>query len=144
MHRIFGIKENVQYIDRKGAYLIPINGEQVGVIQTPKGLFLLGGGIENGETDTLCIMRECMEETGYSVLISKKVCSAETYAKHPAIGYFHPIQTYYLGELIEQKQPPAESDHKLVWVNHSNLKGKMYVEMQNWALEQCWNSARDL
>lgn len=144
MHRIFGTDEGVEYVHRKGAYLIPIKDENIGVIQTPKGFFLLGGGIENGETDKLCITRECMEEVGYSVSISKKVCSAEMYEKHPMIGYFHPIQTYYLGELIEQKQPPAESDHKLVWLNYSNLKGKMFVEMQNWALEQCWNSARDL
>ena len=143
MHRIFGTNEGVEYVHRKGAYLIPIKDDRIGVIQTPKGLFLLGGGIENGETDTLCIMRECMEETGYSVLISKEVCSAETYVKHPEIGYFHPIQIYYLGELVELKQPPAESDHILVWMNYSNLKGKMSLEMQNWALEQCWNSAGD-
>ena len=137
MHKIFGTNEGVEYTHRKGAYLIPIKNDCIGVIQTPKGFFLLGGAIENGETDSLCIMRECMEEAGYSVFIRKKVCSAETYTKHPVIGYFHPIQTYYLGELIEQKQNPTESEHKLVWMNYSNLKGKMCVEMQNWALEQC-------
>lgn len=144
MHKIFGTNEGVQYVHRKGAYLIPIKDDRIGVIQTPKGFFLPGGGIENGETDTLCIMRECMEETGYSILIKKKVCSAEAYGKHPVMGYFHPIQTYYLGEFTEQKQLPAESDHKLVWMKYADLKGKMYVEMQNWALEQCWTGARDL
>ena len=144
MHKIFGTDEGVEYVHRKGAYLIPIKDERIGVIQTPKGFFLLGGGIENEETDVLCIARECMEETGYSVLIHKKVCSAETYEKHSVIGYFHPIQTYYLGELIEQKQTPVESDHKLVWMNYSDLKGNMCIEMQNWDLEQCRNSAKDL
>lgn len=144
MHKIFGTDEGVGYVHRKGAYLIPIKDGRIGIIQTPKGFFLLGGGIDEGETDISCITRECMEEAGYSVLIGKKVCSAETYAKHPVIGYFHPIQTYYLGELVEQKQIPTEPDHKLLWMDYYNLRGRMFLEMQNWALEQCWSCAKDL
>ena len=140
MHRIFGIKENVQYLDRKGAYLIPINGEQVGVIQTPKGYFFLGGGLDENETDEVCIARECMEEAGYEVLVQKQICSAEMYEKHQMMGYFHPIQTYDSGELTMQNQKPIEEDHFLVWINYSELKGKMYLKMQNWALDQCWES----
>lgn len=60
MHKIFGTKENKEYIDREGVYLIPIHNNQVGVIQTPKGYFFLGGGIEIGEGHILCIERECM------------------------------------------------------------------------------------
>ena len=140
MHKIFGTNKGVEYVHRKGAYLIPIKNNCIGIVQTSKGLFFLGGGIDNEETDTLCIIRECLEEIGYSVLIKEKVCSAETYTKHSEIGYFHPIQTYYLGELVEQKQPPIESDHKLIWMDYDNLRGKMFLEMQNWALEQCWNT----
>ncbi len=143
MHKIFGINEGCEYVHRKGAYLIPVKDDRIGIVRTPKGYFLLGGGIDNGETDTLCIMRECMEEIGYSVLIKKKICSAESYVKHPVIGYFHPIQTYYLGELVEQKQAPMESDHKLIWMDYDSIRGRMFLEMQNWALEQSWNSAGD-
>ena len=50
MHRVFGIKDNAEYLDREGAYLIPCRNNQVGVVQTPKGYFFLGGGIENGES----------------------------------------------------------------------------------------------
>ena len=56
------------------------------------------------------------------------------------MGYFHPIQTYYLSELTRQKQKPIEDDHILVWINHNELKGKMYLKMQNWALDQCADS----
>lgn len=51
LHRIFGKEENVAYLDRRGAYIIPIKGEEIGVVETPKGLFLLGGGIDGDETD---------------------------------------------------------------------------------------------
>ena len=41
MHRVFGIKEDAEYLDREGVYLIPYRNTQVGVVQTPKGYFFL-------------------------------------------------------------------------------------------------------
>lgn len=41
MHKIFGTKENEEYIDREGVYLIPVRNNQVGVVRTPKGYFFL-------------------------------------------------------------------------------------------------------
>lgn len=71
MHKIFGTKENANYTDREGAYLIPIKGNKVGVVHTPKGFSLLGGGIEKAESHMNCIKRECMEEAGYCVSVRK-------------------------------------------------------------------------
>lgn len=137
MHKVFGTKEMVAYTDREGAYLIPIKDNQIGVIQTPKGYFLLGGGLENNESHKIGIERECLEEAGYSVCIKQKICSAETYTKHPTIGYFHPIQTYYVGELLEKTQMPIEKNHIFLWIDYEHIRGNMCLEMQNWALEQC-------
>ena len=44
MHKIFGVQTKAEYFTRKGAYLIPIKDGKVAVVETPKGLFLLGGG----------------------------------------------------------------------------------------------------
>ena len=139
MHKIFGIKENFSYLDRKGAYIIPIKDGKFGVVKTPKGYFLLGGGIDDGETHEQAIRRECLEEAGYIVNIKQKLCSAETFTNHPQIGYFHPIQTYYIGELLEKVQEPIESDHEFMWVEYDQLKDKMFAEMQNWAIEHAKN-----
>ncbi len=136
MHKIFGEKENQNYHDRKGAYIIPIKDNQIAVVKTNKGLFFLGGGIENNETDTQCIKRECLEECGYNVAIKEKLCSAETYTTHAKIGYFHPIQTYYLGELLDKVQEPIEKEHQLLWFDINKIIDKMYAEMHNWVLEQ--------
>lgn len=135
MHKIFGIKENAEYVNREGAYLIPIKDNQVGIVQTHKGFFFLGGGIENGEKHDECIKRECLEEAGFKVEVGEKICSAETYFLHESIGYFHPIQTYYFGSLISKLLEPAEQDHKFWWIDYDELRGRMYLEMQNWALE---------
>ena len=137
IHKVFGTKENVNYIDRAGAYLVPVKEDKIGVVKTPKGYFLIGGGLVSGESHEECIKRECLEEIGYTVIVGKNVCSAEMYWKHPTIGYFHPMQTYYVGELLEQISVSVEEDHEFVWVEYSKLEKNMYLEMQRWALEQC-------
>ncbi|MCR4794698.1 MAG: NUDIX domain-containing protein [Ruminococcus sp.] len=135
MHRVFGTKENTEYYDREGVYLIHICGDKVGVVRTPRGYFLVGGGIESGESHTECIERECAEETGYKAYVKGRLCSAETYCLHDTIGYFHPIQTYYVGEFVSKVSESAEKDHEFLWVTYDEIKGKMYFEMQDWALE---------
>ena len=137
MHRVFGVKDYAEYIDREGAYLIPVRNNKIGVIKTNKGYFFLGGGLDKNESYVDCIKRECIEETGYTVVIKEKICSAEAYITHPELGYFHPIQSYYVGELKERVTEPTETDHILMWFKYEEIKGKMFAEMQNWALEQC-------
>ena len=138
MHRVFGTRESAEYIDREGAYLIPACNGKIGVVRTPKGYFFLGGGVESGETHLTCIARECVEEAGYSAVVQGKLCSAESYMKHPELGCFHPVQTYYFGYLTEQVSAPAEEDHLFLWLEYERLKGQMYLEMQNWALEEMY------
>lgn len=135
MHRIFGEKTEQEYYTRAGAYLVPVENGKVAVTKTPKGYFLLGGGYEGQETDAECIKRECIEESGFEVEIYHKICSAETYTMHHKVGPFHPVQVYYIGRLIRQIAPPMETDHQLVWMHFEEIKGKMFSQMQNWALE---------
>ena len=138
MHKVFSEKAPVPYYDRKGAYLIPVKDNKIAVIKTPKGLFFLGGGIENGETDEACIRCECLEESGVEVTIGEKIGSAETFTTHPRLGPFHPIQTYYAGEILKQVQAPLEKDHTLLFGSFQELDGKLFAEMQNWALQEFW------
>lgn len=87
--------------------------------------------MEDGESHSVCIERECMEEAGYRTLVKDRVCSAEAYTTHPTIPYFHPMQTYYCGEILEKVGEPTEEDHTLCWVECDELMGKLYVEMQD-------------
>ena len=138
MHKVFGEKAPAPYYDRKGAYLIPVKDNKIAVVKTPKGLFFLGGGLENGETDEACIRRECLEEAGVTVTVGEKIGSAETFTTHPRLGPFHPIQTYYAGEILKQVQAPLEKDHMLLICSFRELDGKLFAEMQNWALREFW------
>ncbi len=138
MHKIFGEKIKANYYDRAGAYIICCSNGKFAVAKTPKGFFLLGGGIEQGETQQECIVRECIEEIGYEVVVDEKICSAEHYTYHNRIGYFHPIQTYYSGKLIKKVCTPIENDHFLMWLTYDELQGRMFSPMQNWALDTYW------
>ena len=133
--KTFGTKEKADYYDREGAYVIPIKDNKVCIVKTPKGYFLIGGGMDAGESETDCIIRECLEETGCNVIIKEKIASAETFCKHPKVKFFHPIQHYYIGELSNKMQEPIESDHELEWVNINEIKGKMFAPMQEWAIQ---------
>lgn len=68
MHKIFGIKENVKYVTRKGAYLILIHDNQVGIVQTPKGFFLVGGGLKSGENHNECVKENVLKKLDVTFL----------------------------------------------------------------------------
>lgn len=89
MHKVFGDREKVNYIDRVGVYLVPAKEGKIGVVRTTK-------------------------------------------------GYFHPVQTYYVGEVLDQVSLPMEDDHEFVWMDYNELVDSMYLEMQSWALAQSW------
>lgn len=67
------LKKTTLYIkERIGAYGIGFSKEgKIPVIMKSladgnKRYYLLGGGIENGETQEECLKRECLEEVGLS------------------------------------------------------------------------------
>ena len=139
----FGEKiDGVNYLDREGAYLLAVKSEKIALIRTPKGFFLPGGGLDNDEGDEACIIRECLEETGFRVTVSDYICSAEMYSVHPNIGYFHPIQHYYSGFFEEKISSPCETDHELILVPLKEAADKMLVPIQQYAVKEYINCLR--
>ena len=138
MHKVFGIENKAEYYSRKGAYLIPIENGRIAVAKTPKGYFLLGGGLEPGEDEIESIVRECMEEVGCKAEVEKLLCTAEAFDVHPRKGFFHPVQSYYTGSIKGPVAEPLEKDHELQWLEYGFLHGRMFSQMQNWAIYMAW------
>lgn len=63
------------------------------------------------------------------------ICSTEEYWIHKELGYFHPIQYYYCGELLEKVAEQKETDHKLEWISIDNIENKMHIKAQGWAIK---------
>ena len=140
-HRVFGApRPGVEYRDRPGAYGIAFDGAGNAAVVSCEGYgcFLLGGGIEPGESEAECIRREALEETGYAVTVGEKVCSSEGYTTMRLTGEpVHPIQHVYLMELGE-KPGRGEPDRELVWLPVEEFCRDTYLEFQAWSMKMAW------
>ena len=135
--KVFGKRnKNETYVDRIGAYIIAEKDGCFAAVETPRGFFLIGGGIENNERHIDCIKRECLEETGRNVQIDGYLCSAEIFTVHDRLGPFHPVQYYYYGKLSDIVAVPVESDHNLRWLSYPDDCGKLFVPAQRWAAQK--------
>lgn len=133
--KTFGAPEKGEiYRDREGAYLLAVRDGMLAVADTPKGWFLPGGGIDEGETHGECICRECLEELGYAARVGEYIGCAEAFTRINNVEPFHPVQYFYAGALGEKTQEPTEPDHALRWVPVEEAERKMYLEWQRWAV----------
>lgn len=141
---VFGEKDETKtYVERKGAYLIAMQDGKIAVVKTGKGYFLPGGGLEDGESHWECIERECLEETGCSTRIDTYIGCAEMYGFHERIGYFHPIQYYYAGQILERKKEPIERDHVLQWIDAFSAVQGLHMQGQRWGVELFLHGLKD-
>lgn len=131
-------KEGIKYTDRIGAYAIIFsNDKKVAAVRTSTGYFLLGGGIEKGETDEECIKRECLEEAGISVDVKDFICKGDKYHWSDTLKYYmHGIGYFYLAHLNGKTSEPIEEDHELVWLDIDKAYEKLFLEHQAWAVSQ--------
>ncbi len=131
------------YKERIGAYGIGFDDDgNIPVVMThlddgQEGYFLLGGGIDNGEAHSDCIIRECLEEAGLSVIPKDFVCRGDyhqfieqTNTSFHGIGYFYYME---VGKVIAE---PSEPDHYLVWLTIDEVRERLFLPHQIWAVEQ--------
>ena len=144
--KAFGSKQpNTVYKERIGAYGIGFDKDRkIPAVMThlsngQEGYFLLGGGIDNGEKHVDCIIRECLEEAGLSVIPKDFICKGDYYqfieqtkTNFCGIGYF-----YYM-EINEVVTEPTEPDHFLVWLTIDEIRKKLFLPHQIWAVEQVY------
>lgn len=138
MKRIGEKIRDLQYTKRLGAYAIIEREEDDKVaIATANGYyFFLGGGIEEGETEMEALRRELLEESGYSIKNIKYFDKVTSWADGGDRGPLDITATFYKAELDEKVTIASEKDHKLLWVNATEYKDKLYHEYQRYILEE--------
>ena len=105
------IEELKKYKKRKTSYLIP-DDNGIYILTNDFGeYYLIGGGKIKNESSMQCLLRECMEETGFSLSNVKefvKVKSCEHNRVHGDIEYDSVI---YTGNLDKKEQQPIENEY---------------------------------
>ena len=145
LEKTFGNKEtDTTYKDRFGAYGIGFNGEgKIPVVMAPyngrREYFLLGGGLDDNENHVDCIIRECLEEAGLSVTPKDFVCKGDYYffIEHSQTN-LHGIGYFYYMRINGIATEPTESDHFLVWLSIDEIREKLFLPHQIWAVEQVY------
>ncbi len=145
LERSFGEKlVGVEYRDRVGAYAIIFDEKlKVPVVRTSTGHFLLGGGIDEGESHLDCIRRECLEEAGLAVEVGPLIGKGDKYHWSDTLGYYmHGVGYFYLARSLGQVAAPQEADHELVWMDAEQCIASLFLEHQAWAVEQALQLVR--
>lgn len=90
MVRIGNEMKGMEYRKRSGAYVIIERKEdnKVAIATVDRDYFLLGGGIEEGETAIETIKREVIEEAGYTI---------------KNIQYFDKLSSWTIGKKNKEK-----------------------------------------
>lgn len=140
--RVFGIKEDgIDYIKRPGVYGICFQKKasvlSVAVINTPRGYFLPGGGIELNEDHDTCLKREFIEETGRLIDIMGFVGESDQVGFTPRTKrYLELLGNFYLVRILENVGGKVEDDHKLEWLEVEEAKDSMHLEYQSYAISE--------
>ncbi len=127
---------NVSYVERPGAYAIIRNAaNEYAVIRTPKGCFLPGGGVDEGEQMEAALGREVREETGLAVMVGRKVGVAAQYLISAREGiYYKKIGHFYMAEFGERLTEKFEAEHELLWMSFDGASAALKHRFQVWAL----------
>lgn len=101
---------------RPGAYAVLHDVEgRVGVVRTPKGLYLAGGGIDGSEAPEVALAREVREEVGHGVRVLRTLGRAIQFARTDAGEGVAKRCTFFDAVLTGPSVRPVEADHELVW-----------------------------
>ena len=135
----FGNKQDgIDYLDRPGAYaVIESNDKQIAIIETSKGYFLPGGGINTNETDTDALKREILEELGYQVSVMAKLGETIEYFKASSDETYYQIHSsFYKVHLGSKIGEGIEEDHQLVWLSPEEAAKLLVPQGQVWAVQR--------
>ncbi len=142
--------DGIDYEPRPGAYGIAfrkleqrVEGKlmdemiQIGLVHTPRGRFLPGGGIEEGESHEETIKREFIEEIGRDVKVLSFVTQANQAGLTPRTHRYVLLQGYfYLVEILEPKGKQVEEDHELRWLNIEEALKTLRLMNQSYAVKE--------
>lgn len=127
-----------QYVPRPGSYALLTNTQgRIAVMETPRGCFLPGGGLEGNETPEETLMREVKEECGFDVERLRRIGEAVEYVYTP--GNESGIRkecVFFVANVGPAQGAATEVDHILVWLEPQEAEARLAHGSQQWAVRQ--------
>ncbi|MEM9350314.1 MAG: NUDIX hydrolase [Pseudomonadota bacterium] len=109
-----------RYRLRPGAYAILAQGRDMLITHqsAPWPEYQLpGGGIDPGEHPVPALMRECVEETGWTIDRPRRLGAFRRFTFMPEYDLWaEKLCTIYLARPVRRLGPPLESGHTAIWM----------------------------
>ncbi len=132
--------EDKEYQERRTACGLIFNGKgEMAVVYVQKHNMynLIGGKIEENEDSKQALVRECKEETGYSLRDIEYIDNLGCYYYLELMDKYElAIIDFYKAKIGEKICDPIEEDHELVWVKPEKIVDKMYFEYHRYLLKK--------
>lgn len=135
--KYFGEKlPNVQYVHRIGSYAVIIENACIAVVpsNTVNGFMLIGGGLENGESEIDGLRREAIEEIGYELKIHEKLGVATEYFYAEVENTYFAKECHFYRARLRQKVS-SNTENELIWLEIEKI-GEIYHQCHQWIVEE--------
>jgi len=132
---VFGsIKPNVQYVERRAAYVVIIHEGRVAVVNSGQTHFLPGGGSLPGERPEETVVREVHEELGRRVRLLNALGEATQYFYSSTENrHYKMLAVYFTGEFMDD---PCDQigEHELDWLVPAEAEQACFHPCHAWAI----------
>lgn len=137
---LFGSPEpNVQYTQRRAAYVVIVNGRgEVATVRPRRQHFLPGGGSLPGEGPEETIAREVREELARGVRLTRGIGEAVQYFYSADDRRHYEMRAvFFAGEFTEEARDGA-AEHELHWLLVAEAERACFHECHAWAVRRVW------
>jgi 8-oxo-dGTP pyrophosphatase MutT (NUDIX family) len=134
---VFGSrKSNVEYVERRAAYVVVINSGEVAMVSSGRKHFLPGGGSLADEAPGTTVTREVREELGLAVRLLHVIGEATQYFYSDSDDrHYEMLAVFFAGEFTN-RLPNSVAEHQLEWVPLSQATALSFHECHAWAVSQ--------
>ncbi|HYJ45407.1 MAG TPA: NUDIX domain-containing protein [Pyrinomonadaceae bacterium] len=134
---VFGSPEpNVQYSERRAAYVVIISDERVAMVNSGQKHFLPGGGSLPGEAAAETVLREVREELARHVRLVGRLGEATQYFYSSADDrHYKMLAVFFAGELTDEACA-GTSEHQLDWLPVADTERACFHACHAWAVRR--------